>query len=113
MRPLIHASEPKHKVHIATDTAGVIKEIRTTTAKVHDSQMIDELTGYETKAVFADSGYMSQDRKRSLRVKMILAGIIERRVRGQSNLGTNNLVITNGSPKSEASSKCRLHLSSV
>lgn len=75
-----------YKIHIATDRAGVIKDIRTTTAKVHDSQMIDELTQEETKAVFADSGYMSQERKRSLRAKGIFGGIIERRVRGQSEL---------------------------
>jgi IS5 family transposase len=75
-----------YKVHIATDTAGVIKEIRTTTAKVHDSQMIDELIEDETKAIFADSGYMSKERKRALRAKGIFGGIIERRVRGQSEL---------------------------
>ena len=75
-----------YKMHIATDRAGVIKDIRTTTAKVHDSQMIDELTEDETKAIFADSGYMSQERKRSLREKGIYTGIIERRVRGQSEL---------------------------
>jgi transposase, IS5 family len=77
-----------YKMHIATDRAGVIKDIRTTTAKVHDSQMIDALIEDETKAVFADSGYMSQDRKRSLRAKGIFGGIIERRVRGQSELRT-------------------------
>ena len=77
-----------YKMHIATDRAGVIKDIRTTTAKVHDSQMIDEQIEEETKAVFADSGYMSQDRKRSLRAKGIFGGIIERRVRGQSELRT-------------------------
>ena len=75
-----------YKMHIATDRAGIIKDIRTTTAKVHDSQMIDELTQDEEKAIFADSGYMSQERKRSLRAKGIFAGIIERRVRGQSTL---------------------------
>jgi len=75
-----------YKIHIATDTAGVIKDIKTTTAKVHDSKMIDELTKDETKAVFADSGYMSQERKRLLRTKGIFGGIIERRVRGQSKL---------------------------
>lgn len=75
-----------YKMHIATDRAGVIKDIRTTTAKVHDSQMIDELTEDETKAIFADSGYMSRERKRSLREKGIYTGIIERRVRGQSEL---------------------------
>lgn len=75
-----------YKIHIATDRAGVIKDIRTTTAKVHDSQMIDELTQEETMAIFADSGYMSKERKRVLRAKGIFAGIIERRVRGQSDL---------------------------
>lgn len=75
-----------YKMHIATDTAGVIKDIRTTTAKVHDSQIIDELTEDETKAIFADSGYMSKERKRFLRKKGVFAGIIERRVRGQSTL---------------------------
>ena len=58
-----------YKLHIATDRAGVIKDIRTTTAKVHDSQMIDELIEDESKAVFADSGYMSKERKRFLRGK--------------------------------------------
>ena len=75
-----------YKMHIATDRAGIIKDIRTTTAKVHDSQMIDELTKDETKAIFADSGYMSQKRKRALRAKGVFGGIIERRVRGQSTL---------------------------
>lgn len=75
-----------YKMHIATDRAGVIKNIRTTTAKVHDSQMIDRLTQDENKAIFADSGYMSQTRKRTLRAKGVFAGIIERRVRGQSKL---------------------------
>lgn len=75
-----------YKLHIATDRAGVIKDIRTTTAKVHDSQMIDELIEDGSKAVFADSGYMSKERKRSLRAKGIFAGIIERRVRGQATL---------------------------
>lgn len=55
-----------YKMHIATDRAGVINDIRTTTAKVHDLQMIDEPTQEENKAIFA--------------------GIIERRVRGQSKL---------------------------
>lgn len=75
-----------YKLHVATDRAGIIKDIRTTTAKVHDSQMIDELTENETKAIFADSGYMSQERKRLLRSKGVFGGIIERRVRGQSKL---------------------------
>lgn len=75
-----------YKMHIATDRAGVITDLRTTTAKVHDSKMIDALIQKESKAIFADSGYMGKERKRSLRDKGVFAGIIERRVRGQSKL---------------------------
>lgn len=76
------------KLHIATDINSIIKEIKTTTAKVHDSRVFDELTKDEQKAVFADSGYMSQERKRELRNKNIFCGIVERRVRNQSRLRT-------------------------
>jgi len=75
-----------YKVHIATDTNGIIKEVITTTAKTHDSTQFESLAKDETKAIFADSGYMSQQRKRDLRAKGIFNGIIERRVRGQSKL---------------------------
>jgi len=75
-----------YKVHIATDTNSIIKEVITTTAKVHDSTQFDALTKDEEKAVFADSGYMSQERKRKLRKAGIFNAITERRVRGQSKL---------------------------
>lgn len=75
-----------YKVHIATDTNSIIKDVITTTAKRHDSTQFETLTKDETKAVFADSGYMSQDRKRELREKGIFNGISERRVKGQSKL---------------------------
>ena len=75
-----------HKMHIATDRNGIIKEVIATTAKVHDSTQFDELTKDEEKAIFADSGYMSKERKRELRKRGIFNGIIERRVKGQSKL---------------------------
>lgn len=74
------------KMHIATDTQGVIKNVIATTASTHDSTQFDNLTQDETKAVFADSGYMSQQRKKGLRAQGIFGGIVERRVRGQSKL---------------------------
>ncbi|CAA6817088.1 MAG: Mobile element protein, partial [uncultured Sulfurovum sp.] len=77
-----------YKVHISTDRNSIIKEVITTTAKTHDSTQFDALTKDETTAVFADSGYMSQKRKRDLRAKGIFNGITERRVRGQSKLRT-------------------------
>lgn len=75
-----------HKMHISTDTNGIIKDIKATTASTHDTTQFDSLTKDESKAVFADSGYMSQQRKKDLRVKGIFGGIVERRVRGQSKL---------------------------
>ena len=74
------------KMHIATDTNGVIKDVIATTASTHDSTQFEALSKDEKKAVFADSGYMSQKRKRDLRTKGIFGGIIEPRVRGQSQL---------------------------
>lgn len=74
------------KMHISTDTKGVIKDVIATTAKTHDSTQFEKLTKDEKKAVFADSGYMSKERKKDLRSKGIFDGIVERRVRNQSKL---------------------------
>jgi len=74
------------KAHIATDTNGIIKDYRFDTAKVHDSQHIDDLTAGEKKCIFADSAYMSSKRKKRLEDKGIFCGIIYKRVRGQKEL---------------------------
>ncbi|MCK4888258.1 MAG: transposase, partial [Planctomycetes bacterium] len=74
------------KAHIATDTNGIIKDYRFDTAKVHDSQHIDDLTADEEHCVFADSAYMSADRKKDLEARGVFCGIIQRRVRGQKEL---------------------------
>ena len=74
------------KAHIATDTNGIIKDYCFDTAKVHDSKHIDDLTEDEKNCVFADSAYMSSERKKSLEDKGVFCGIIQRRVRGQKEL---------------------------
>ena len=74
------------KMHIATDTRGIIKKVIATTAKDHDSTQFDNLTKGENKAIFGDSGYMSKARKKSLRDSEVFVGIVERRVRNQSKL---------------------------
>ena len=74
------------KIHIASDVNGMIKEVITTTAKESDIKQLDKLTENEKSFVFADSGYMSKEKKKSLRKKGIFGGIIERRVRGQKKL---------------------------
>jgi len=71
------------KMHISTDRQGIIKDVVATTAKMHDSTQFEKLTKDEKRAVFADSGYMSKERKKKLREKGIFVGIIERRVRNQ------------------------------
>jgi IS5 family transposase len=74
------------KAHIATDRNGIIKDYRFDTARVHDSQHIDDLTVDEQHSVWADSAYMSSQRKKKLKDKGIFCGIIQRRVRGQKEL---------------------------
>jgi len=61
-------------------------ENRYDTACVHDSQHMDQLIAHEQQEVFADSAYMNKARKQRLEDEGIFWGIIERRVRGQSEL---------------------------
>ncbi len=75
-----------YKGHVATDANGIITNYVYDTAKVHDSQHIDQLIEGEDQAVFADSAYMNKDRKARLQQKGVFCGIIERRVRGQAEL---------------------------
>lgn len=74
------------KAHIATDTNGIIKDCRFDTAKVHDSQQIDDLAADETHRVFGDSAFMDAKRKTDLEARGVFCGIIERRVGGQKEL---------------------------
>ena len=74
------------KAHIATDTNGIIKDCRFDTAKLHDSQHIDDMITDEHHSVYADSAYMNDDRKRDLESRGIFCGIVQRRVRGQAEL---------------------------
>lgn len=43
------------KVHIATDPKGFIKDLKVSTAKVHDSQMYKDLLDDTTKYTIADA----------------------------------------------------------
>jgi len=75
-----------YKGHIATDQNGMIRDYRFTTARVHDSQKMDELVKDERSAVYADSAYMDSQRKERLSKKGVFCGIIRRRTRGQKEL---------------------------
>lgn len=75
-----------YKGHVATDPRGIVKDYRYDTAKVHDSQHIDDLMEPEKTAVYADSAYRDTARKRALEKRGVFCGIVERRVRGQDEL---------------------------
>jgi IS5 family transposase len=74
-----------YKMHIATDTNGVIKKVIATTASTHDSTQFDTLTEDETKAIFADSGYVSKERKKRLRKKVSLMVLLKEELEDNLN----------------------------
>jgi IS5 family transposase len=75
-----------YKAHIATDTRGMITDWVFDTAKVHDSNHIDQLTAGERTAVYADSAYSSKQRRARLEAEGIVDRIVHKRVRGQKEL---------------------------
>jgi len=75
-----------YKAHIATEKRGIIVNYLLDTAKVHDSQHIDDLTAGEKVAVYADSAYSSKQRRERLAAAGIDAKITHKRVRGQAEL---------------------------
>jgi len=75
-----------YKAHIATDTRGTITDFVFDTAKVHDSNHIDQLTEQEKTAVYADSAYSSAERRKRLKEQGIADHIVCKRVRGQPEL---------------------------
>lgn len=75
-----------YKAHVNTSTDGLIRDDVYDTARVHDSRHIDALTEGETEAVYADSAYTNAARKKRLEDSGVHCGIVQRRVRGQTEL---------------------------
>lgn len=75
-----------YKANISTSTDGIITDYVFDTAKVHDSRHIDQLTGQEKRAVYADSAYGSKDRSETLKERGVMNQICTKRVRGQKEL---------------------------
>lgn len=74
------------KAHVNVSTDRLITDYVFDTAKVHDSQHIDQLIEGESEAVYADSAYMDAQRSEALAGQGIHDGIVQRRVRGQAEL---------------------------
>lgn len=75
-----------YKGHVNVSKDRLVTDYVYDTAKVHDSQHIDQLIEGETEAVYADSAYMDQKRSEALAEQGIHDGIVQRRVRGQDEL---------------------------
>ena len=61
------------KAHIGVDAkSGLVHTIKTTTAKVHDARMTDDLIRTDDAVVFGDKGYVSDKRKRASRADGVL-----------------------------------------
>jgi IS5 family transposase len=75
-----------YKAHLATDTRGMIIDWVFDTARPHDSNHIDRLTGPERTAVYADSAYSGKERRRRLAEDGVTDRIVHKRVRGQKEL---------------------------
>lgn len=75
-----------YKGHIAADPSGIVIKYRFSTARHHDSRYFDELTTKEKTAVFGDSAYSDDNRRKRLRERGVIDGIVYRRRRGQAEL---------------------------
>lgn len=73
------------KAHIGVDSKiGIVHTLETTTAKVHDSVVMEELLHGKEKAVFGDKGYANNEAKKQAREKGIFWGILDKARRNQA-----------------------------
>ena len=72
------------KAHIGVDAkSGLVHTVKTTTAKVHDARMTDDLIRADDKVIFGDKGYVSDKRKRATRAGGVLWAVKDKRKRGR------------------------------
>ena len=73
------------KAHIGVDAkSGLVHTVKTTTAKVHDARITDDLVRADDAVVFGDKGYVSDKRKRAARAGGILWAVKDKRKRGRT-----------------------------
>lgn len=71
------------KAHIGVDAAsGVIHSLETSTAKVHDSQVWDQLLHGEETSVWADKGYVSAEREAIFTARGKVWGVMRKAPKG-------------------------------
>jgi len=71
------------KAHIGVDAdSGIVHSLETTTAKLHDSQVWDELLHGEEKSVWADKGYVSAAREAAFSGRGKFWGVMRKAPKG-------------------------------
>ncbi|SFM64537.1 Transposase and inactivated derivatives, IS5 family [Shimia aestuarii] len=71
------------KAHIGVDAgSGVTHSLETSTAKLHDSQVWDELLHGEETSVWADKGYVSAEREAEFKAPGKVWGVLRKAPRG-------------------------------
>jgi transposase, IS5 family len=67
------------KAHIGVDhRSGIVHTVKTTTAKIHDKDLQNDLLHGEEKAIFGDKGYCKGEDKREMRERGIFCGILDK-----------------------------------
>ncbi len=71
------------KAHLGVDAqSGLVHSVETTTGRVHDKGMIDQLLNGQEKAVFGDKGYASDSDKIHARQSGLYWGVLDKAKRG-------------------------------
>jgi len=72
------------KAHIGVDArSGLVHTMKTTTGKVHDAKLTEDLIRPDDKVVFGDKGYVSDKRKRAARADGVCWAVKDKRKTGR------------------------------
>ena len=72
------------KAHIGVDAkSGLVHTVKTTTGKVHDAKMTDDLIRADDTIILGDKGYVSDERKRATRARGTTWAVKDKRKPGR------------------------------
>ena len=72
------------KAHIGVDAeSGLVHTVKTTTGKVHDAKMTDDLIRADDTIILGDKGYVSDHRKRATRARGTTWAVKDKRKPGR------------------------------
>ena len=72
------------KAHIGVDAkSGLVHTVKTTTGKVHDAKMTDDLIRVDDAIILGDKGYVSDERKRATRARGTTWAVKDKRKPGR------------------------------